>query len=128
MRADFLEMLHFISKHIQMTRLPFIMYMFNLCCIYVPFGSYHQHVCVGMSKRAEVGYGVLNECSEDEAEADPQIYVNGLDEAVGIGQRRPRTHHQSGHGQHCGHTWPHITIIAHLIPWDKTNFVQFSWI
>lgn len=65
-----------------------------------------------MSERAEVGYGVLNERSEDKAEADPQVHVDGLDEAVGIRQRRPCTHHQSSHGQYRGHTWPHITKIA----------------
>lgn len=60
---------------------------------------------VEVRKAAEVGHGVLNERSEDEAEADAQVNVNGFNEAVGIGQRRPGSHHQSGHGQHCGHPW-----------------------
>lgn len=58
-----------------------------------------------MSEGAEVGHGVLNERSKDEAEADSQVDVNGLDEAVGVGQRGPGSHHQSGHGQYRGHSW-----------------------
>lgn len=47
--------------------------------------SHHEHVCVSMSEGAEVGHGVLDERSEDKAEADSQIHVDGLDETVGIG-------------------------------------------
>ena len=48
--------------------------------------SYHEHVSVAVSEGAEVGHGVLNERSKDEAEADSQVNVDGLNEAVGIGQ------------------------------------------
>lgn len=56
-----------------------------------------------MSEGAEVGHGVLDQCSEDKAEADSQVHINGLNEAVGIGQGSSGPHHQSGHGQYCGH-------------------------
>lgn len=46
----------------------------------------HENVCVGVSEGAEVGHGVLNERPKDKAEADSQVNINGLDEAVGIGQ------------------------------------------
>lgn len=39
-----------------------------------------------MSEGAEVGHGILNKRSEDKTEADSQVNVNGLNEAVGIGQ------------------------------------------
>lgn len=42
-------------------------------------------MCISVSEGAEVGHSVLNKCSEDKAEADPQIHIDGLDEAVGIG-------------------------------------------
>lgn len=58
-----------------------------------------------MRKGAEVGHGVFNQRAEDEAEADSQVDINSLDEAVGVGQRCPRPHHQSGHGQNRGHPW-----------------------
>lgn len=70
-----------------------------------PGGSHHEHVCIAVGEGAEVSHGVLDERPEDEAEADSQVNINGLDEAVGIGQRRPSAHHQSGHGQDCGHSW-----------------------
>lgn len=66
-------------------------------------------MCIGVSEGAEVGHGVLNERSKDEAEADSQVNINGLNEAVGIGQRRPGSHHQSGHSQYCGHSWHNKT-------------------
>lgn len=68
-------------------------------------GSHHEHVRIGVSEGAEVGHSVLNQCSKDKAEADSQVDINGLNEAVGIGQRSPGSHHQSGHGQYCGHSW-----------------------
>lgn len=49
-------------------------------------GSHHEHVCVAVCEGAEVGHGVLDERPEDEAEADSQVNVDGLDEAVGVGQ------------------------------------------
>lgn len=58
-----------------------------------------------MCEGAEVGHGIFNQRAEDEAEADTQVDINSLDEAVGVRQRRPRPHHQSGHGQNCGHPW-----------------------
>lgn len=58
-----------------------------------------------MTEGAEVGHSVLNERSKDKAEADSQVNINGLNEAIGIGQWRPGSHHQSGHGQDCGHPW-----------------------
>lgn len=67
-------------------------------------GSYHQHVCVGMCESAEVCHSILNERSKDETEADTQVDIYGLDEAVSIGQRCPGSHHQSGHGQYCGYS------------------------
>lgn len=48
-------------------------------------GPHHEHVCVGVSEGAEVGHGVLNERSKDKAEADTQVNIDGLNEAVGIG-------------------------------------------
>lgn len=68
--------------------------------------SYHECVvAVGVVQRAEVGHRVLDQCSKDEAEADAQVHVYGLNEAVGIGQRRAGTHHQCGHSQDRGHAW-----------------------
>lgn len=67
-------------------------------------GSHHEHVRVAVSEGAEVGHGVFNERSKDEAEADSQVNIDGLNEAVGVGQRRPGSHHQRGHGQHCCHS------------------------
>lgn len=49
-------------------------------------GSHHENVGVGVSEGAEVGHGVLNERPEDETEADSQVHVDGLDEAVGVRQ------------------------------------------
>lgn len=47
--------------------------------------SHQEHVGVGVGKGAEVGHGVFDERPEDEAEADAQVNVDGLDEAVGVG-------------------------------------------
>ena len=66
---------------------------------------HHEHVGLGVGERAEVGHGVLDERPEDEAEADAQVHVDGLDEAIGVWQRGARTHHQGGHGQHRGDSW-----------------------
>lgn len=49
-------------------------------------GSHHENVCVGVGEGAEVGHGILNERPEDKAEADSQVNIDGLDEAVGIGE------------------------------------------
>lgn len=72
---------------------------------YTVGGSHHEHVRVRMCERTEVGHGVLNQRTEDEAEADTQVDVDSLNEAVGVRQRRPRPHHQSGHSQNRGHPW-----------------------
>ena len=52
-----------------------------------------------------MGHRVLDQSAEDEAEADAQVDVDGLDEAVGVGQRGASAHHQGRHGEHCGDTW-----------------------
>ena len=64
--------------------------------------AYHG---LGVGERAEVGHCVLDEGPEDEAEADAQVHIDGLDEAVSVGQRGAGPHHQGGHGQHRGHPW-----------------------
>lgn len=69
-------------------------------------------MCVGVSEGTEVGHGVLNERSKDKAEADSQVHIDGLDEAVCVGQGGPGTHHQSGHSQYCGHTWHNKTKLV----------------
>lgn len=74
-------------------------------------GLYHQHVGIRVSQGAEVCHGILNKCPKYEAEADSQVDIDGFDEAVGIGERRPGSHHQSGHGEDSGHSW--FTINAH---------------
>ena len=43
--------------------------------------------CVGAG--ADVGHCVLDEGPGDEAEADVQVHVNGLDELVNVGQGLP---------------------------------------
>lgn len=52
----------------------------------------------------KVSAGVLQQGPEDEGEADAQVNIYGLNEAVGVGQGGPGPHHQSGHGQDCGHS------------------------
>ena len=52
----------------------------------------------------KVGAGVLQQCTKDEGEADAQVNIYGLNEAVGIGQRSAGAHHQSSHGQNCSHS------------------------
>lgn len=71
--------------------------------------SHHVHVSVSVSEGAEVGHCVLDERPEDEAEADAQVHVDGLDETVGVGQRRPGPHHERGHGQNGGDSWKNRT-------------------
>lgn len=66
--------------------------------------SHHENVGVGISEGAEVSHGVLDECPKDEAEADAQVHIDGLDEAIGVWQRRPGSHHQGGHGENGGHS------------------------
>ena len=56
---------------------------------------------------AKVGAGVLQQSPEDEGEADAQVHVDGLDEAVCVGQRGASAHHQCGHGQDGGYAWRH---------------------
>lgn len=53
----------------------------------------------------EVGTGVLQQCAKDEGEADSQVNIYGLDEAVGIGQGSAGAHHQCGHCQDRCHSW-----------------------
>lgn len=77
-----------------------------------------------------MGHGVLNESTEDEAEADPQVHVDGFDETVGVGQRRPGSHHQSGHGQHRGHPWDgtqkHSAISIYILYIFLNTVLSFS--
>lgn len=40
-----------------------------------------------------MGHGVLDEGAKDEAEADAQVNIDGLDEAVGVGQGGAGAHH-----------------------------------
>lgn len=54
---------------------------------------------------AVVGHGVFQQGPKHKAEADPQVHINGLYEAVGVGERCAGPDHQCGHGQHCSHTW-----------------------
>lgn len=66
--------------------------------------SHHEHVSITVREGAEVSHSILNERSENKAKADSQVDINGLDEAVGVGERGPGPHHKCGHGQHCGHS------------------------
>ena len=65
-----------------------------------------------------MGHCVLDEGAEDEAEADAQVHVDGLDEAVGVGQRGAGPHHQGGHGQHRGDP-----LVA-----KETRVVNVAWV
>lgn len=53
----------------------------------------------------EVCAGVLQQCAEDEGEADSQVDIDGLDEAVGVGQGGAGAHHQRGHRQDSCDAW-----------------------
>lgn len=71
---------------------------------------------------AEVGTGVLQQRAKDEGETDSQVNVDGLDEAVGVGQGGAGAHHQRGHGQDSRHSWSKghtctiiFTSVIHLL-------------
>lgn len=52
-----------------------------------------------------MGDCVFQEGPKHEAKADPQVHVDGLYEAVGVGKRSAGPDHQCGHGQYGGHSW-----------------------
>lgn len=61
-----------------------------------------------------MGDCVLQQGPKHEAEADAQVHVDGLDEAVGVGKRSAGPDHQRGHGQHGGHSWGNIGPCSHV--------------
>lgn len=67
----------------------------------------------------EVSTGILQQCTKDEGEADAQVNIYGLNEAVGIGKGGAGPHHQSGHCQYCSHPWrtDHriVVIVSELV-------------
>jgi len=73
----------------------------SVCVCEDPVQVLHGEVLHGV----EVGACVLHQGAEDEGEADAQVHVDGLDEAVGVGQRGAGARHQRGHGEHRGHAW-----------------------
>lgn len=60
-----------------------------------------------------MGDCILQEGPEHEAEADPQVHVDGLDEAVGVGEGSAGPDHQCGHRQHGGHSWENSRPCSH---------------
>lgn len=75
----------------------------------------------------EVGAGVFEQRAEDEGEADPQVDVDGLDEAVGVRQGRASPHHQRGHGQDCGDPCiTHTCIYIHFFREKKQATLTHS--
>lgn len=52
-----------------------------------------------------MGNRVFQQGPKHEAEADSQVHIDGLYEAVGVGKRSAGPNHQRSHRQHCGHSW-----------------------